>query len=409
MSLQIQGPEIFEQFTVPTPGGLSIPQEYTTQKELRKNKFIWGMLVEVLFHVQATTGVATPLTFLPEFPLSIIDRWRIEGDRIGYGTREFLNVPGDTFQQFVNMFKSTPGKCLVSFQGGQNLQVVGLGLGAGPAGGATLIGSPVSGTNATGPVIDTIASGGTNDFDVAIYYLIPFAPLGIPIEQQAIFMVKGSEWSTLNFHFTFGDQSSLFDNKAGSTFLFGAYGSGTGAVAGNPLFNIHLLRPNLGLQRNKVNPALVWRTFQNLNTTLQSTDLVDGLIARLSVTPDKYVRFLSKTGLTTTDSLTPGVVSPMEGLSDTIITKPELKVSGKLVRNPQSTAAAKEWTSQAHNVFQPTGYFLQDMCELGNANTYFSVLGLTKDDFTYEGNVTSASNQIGQVLEERIEGEAASS
>jgi hypothetical protein len=409
MSLQIQGPEQFEQFTIPAPAGVLTPQEFTTQKELRKDKYIWGMLVEVLFHVRATTGAATPLIFNDEFPLNIIDRWRIEGSKVNLGVREFMNVSGATLQRYCNLFKRKPGVVQVSFMGGALMQVIGNGLGVQNSTPNTLFGNPVKGGGApTGDGTAVIASSVSNDFDIRIVYLIPMAPLGIPIAQQAIFMLKGTEWETLNFHFTFGDQSSLFDNRAGSTFAFGAFGSGVGDVTGNPLVNIHLLRPNMGMQRNKINPALPWRTFQNLNTTLQATNLTNGQIARLSVTPDKYVRNVVKTGVLPNDAMTPGVSSVINGLTDDIITQPLIKISGKPIRNPYTTAAAKEWIGEAHGVEIPTGYSLNDFSELGNVNTYVSVKGLTKDDFTLEGNVTAGGNQVGEIFEERLEGESTS-
>jgi hypothetical protein len=387
MSLQIQGPEWFEDVPITVP---PVPQELVTQKELRKNKFIWGLLVEVSFHVRAATGAATPLTYSSEFPLGIIDRWRIEGNRIGYGVREFMNVSANTFWNFVNCFSLRPQSIYISFNGGKNFLFNPNSLVLGEA------------------TLPVIASSTNNDYDVRCVYLLPFSVLGKPIAQQSLFMLKGDEWETLNFHFTYADQTGLFDNLTGTTFTFGAVGSGSGAVAGTPLVRVHLLRPNMGPSRNAFSPGLVWRTFQaggTLNSILQTSNLTDGLIARLSVTPNKYIRFFLKTGTKPVSAQTAGVNSHIEGLSDSIVTRPKVKVSGKLVRNPIDNFTAKEWVQVAHGA--PSGgpgYFLQDFCELGDINTYFSTSGLTKDDFTLEGDLTSGANQIGELLEERIEG-----
>lgn len=394
MGLQIQGPEWFEDIAVPVAAGVLIPQELLTQKEIRKNKWVWGLLVECAFHVRAATGAATPLTYLPEFPFGFIDRFRIEGNHYDFGVREFFNVSGNTLAALCNFFQLRPLSALVSFNGGAAYQS-----GYSAKTGVGIPGQPL----ATNPAI---ASSANNDYDIRVYYLIPFTPLGIPIEQQALFMLRGDSWETLNFHCNVADQSGLFDNKTGTTTTFGAFGSGTGAVAGNPLIRVHLLRPNMGLARNKYKPALVWRTFQGgatLATPLTAANLTDGLIARLTVVPDKYVRALVKTGVKPTDTPTAGVNSAMNGLTDSIVTRPKVKLSGKLVRNPITTQMHKEWQMIAHGSTQPLGYHLIDFVETGDVNTFFSVKGLTKDDFTYEGDVVAAANQIGEILEERIE------
>lgn len=393
MGLQIQGPEWFEDVPVPVVAGAITPQELLTQKEIRKNKWLWGILVEADFHVRAATGAATPLTYLPEFPLGFIDRFRIEGNHYDFGVREFFNVSGNTLVNYVNSFQLRPLSALVKFNGAAAYQAIG------PA-----TGSGIAGQNAA--INPVIASSANNDYDVQVAYLIPFVPLGIPVEQQALFMLRGDSWETLNFHFNVADQSGLFDNKTGTTFTFGAFGSGTGAVAGQPLVRISLLRPNMGLARGKYKPALVWRTFQSgatLSTPLQSQNLTDGQIARLSVTPDKYLRAYVKTGVKTTDTPTAGVAAAFNGLTDGIITRPKVKLSGKLVRNPISTFTHKEWQQLAHGSFHRPGYHLIDFLETGDVNTFFSVKGLTKDDFTYEGDLVAAANQIGEILEERIE------
>lgn len=383
--LQIQGPEFFEDFAIPVNAGVLTPAEQVLQKEVRKNKWIWGILATYEGHARAATGAATPLTYLPEFPLGIIDRFRIEGNHKTLGVREFLNLSGPTLWQFITSFQYRPLRARVKFNGGTEYQAIGNGSSANPA----------------------IVSSTNNDYDIRVSFLIPFPPQGIPIEQQALFMLKGDDWETLNFHFTPADGSGLFDNRAGTTVTFGAYGSGTGAVAGNPLLRVHLLRPNMGLSRNKYSPALTWRTFQGggtLNSILQTSNLSDGLIARLSVTPDKYLRLLFKTGLSPTTAPTAGVNGGFGTLSDTIITRPKIKLSGKIVRNPVDTFTHKEWQETTKGTSFPNGYLPVDFLDTGDANTFFNVKGLTKDDFTFEGDLTAAANQIGELLEERIEG-----
>lgn len=383
--LQIQGPEFFEDFAIPVNAGVLTPAEQVLQKELRKNKWIWGIQATYEGHVRAATGAATPLTYLPEFPLGAIDRFRINGNHKTLGVREILNLSGPTLWQYITSFQFRPLRARVKFNNGAEYQAIGNGSSANPA----------------------IVSSANNDYDVRISYVIPFPPQGIPIEQQALFMLKADDWETLNFYFTPADASGFFDNRAATTVTFGAFGSGVGAVAGNPLLRVHMLRPNMGLARNKYTPAVVWRTFQGggtLNSILQSTNLTDGLIARLSTTPDKYLRLLWKTGVSPTTAPTAGVVGGFGSLSDSIITRPKIKLSGKTVRNPVNTFAHKEWQELSKGTSFPAGYLPVDFLETGDVNTFFNVKGLTKDDFTFEGDLSAAANQIGELMEERIEG-----
>lgn len=387
MGLQLSGPAWFEDVAIPVNAGVVTPQELTPQKQLWDDKYIWGLLLEVYAHVRAATGAATPLTYNDEFPLGFIDRVRTEGEWVpsgrSKGQREFLNLSGPTLVQYVNHFSPRVLEAQYSFNGGALTQATGT----------------------SAPTKPTLASSANNDFDFRFVILIPFPPLGIPIEQQALFMLRGPDWKNLYQHFTIADASGLFDHRTGTTFTFGAYGSGSGAVAGNPLVRVSMIRPNMQSMRNAINPALVWRTFQqsSLNSVLQGSTVSDALIARLSVTPNMYNRFLLKTGVKPSDIPTSGVNAVINGLSDSEVTRPLVKKNGAVVRNPKSTFASKAWINFAHATDNLTGYYLQDFLESGDANTFFDTSKLTKDTFTLEGDVTGAANQIGELMEERVE------
>ena len=399
MGLIVQGPEWFETIQIPQNAGVLTPQEVLPQKELRKNKFLWGLKAVYKFHVRVVGAAGNASVLNAEFPLGAIDRLKVDGSSKKFGgVREFLNVSSPSLQQFLNFFTFRPMSAFVSRNGGKFIQMIGPTAGQG-----------IDGTTNNALPGGPTAGAATTDYDVIIAYLIPFVPLGVPIEQQALFMLKGPDWEVLNVHFFMADQSGLFDVKANTTITFGAIQGGAlqgGAAApsGNPVINLHLIRPNLGTARDSASLGrlLLHRTFQPLTSTLQAANLTDGLIARNSVTM-KYLRAVVKTGVKPTDAPSNGVGAVIQGLSDGIVTRPKLKKAGVLIRNPIDTFTLKEWYQFAHGSPQPAGYSMFDFCETGDINTYFPADQIkTKDDFTTEGDVTAAANQIGELLEERI-------
>jgi hypothetical protein len=405
--LQLQPAEFFETLVVPQAAGVIVPNELIPQKEIRKNKLIWGLSLDIRFHVQVVGAAGNASVLNSEFPLGFIDRIKVDGSSRKFGgVREFLNANFSTLFQFFALYPQvgTNGafrfpQVLVSQAGATFVQQLG----------------PNSGTDvrgATGKAIATSPTAGavTSHYDVIIQAIIPLVPVGLQDpSQQAMFMLNGPDWEVLNLHVFTADQSGLFDVKANTTITFGAIqgtaiAGGTAAPTGNPLVQVSLIRPNLGSARNNPNLGnlLLHRTFQPLTTVLQSANLTDSLIARLSVQM-KYLRHFIKVGVKPTDTPTNGVGSVINGLTDGIITRPKVKRAGIAIRNPINTASYKEWYAQSINVTIPNGYILTDFLDHGDANTYFPADKIkTKDDFTLEGDLTSAANQIGEILEERV-------
>lgn len=405
--LQIQPAEFFETLTVPVAAGAIVPNELVPQKELRKNKLLYGVQLDIAFHVQVVGAAGNASVLNTEFPLGFIDRVKVDGSSRKFGGfREFLNVNFPTLMQYLALYPQigTNGafrypSVLVSQAGGTFVQQLG----------------PNSGTDVTGKTGKAIATNPTagattTHYDVRIQSIIPFVPIGLQDpSQQALFLLNGPDWEVLNLHVFNADQSGLFDVKANTTITFGniqgtSLAGGTAAPSGNPTINVQLIRPNLGSARNNPNLGnlLLHRTFQNLTTVLQAANLTDSLIARLSVQM-KYLRNIVKTGVKPTDTPTNGVGAVINGLTDSIITRPKIKRAGIPIRNPINTISYKEYYSQANNVSVPFGYILTDFLDHGDANTYFPADKIkTKDDFTFEGDLTAAANQIGELLEERV-------
>lgn len=390
-----------EDIAVAAPAGVVTPYDLTPQKELPKTRPLWGLLIEYRFHVQVVGAAGNASVLNAEFPLGAVDRMRVEGSSRYFPTGDVYNLQCPTAFKFHNLYRDYPVAAWVSQAGGTFTHGTGLYKGLQITGDAL-------GTAATGPT----AGAATTHYDVIVFYLVPFVPLGITDPNQtALYMLNGPDWNPLILHNLVADQSGLFDVKANTTITFGALqinaaatAGGVAAPAGSPLIRLHAIFPNLrrvGLENSPdLGKRLLVRSFQNVTSTLQAANLADGLIARLTTGKRRYWRSLLKVGSKPTDVPTAGVGGVINTLSDGIITFPLIKRATVRQQVPQDTQIWKEFVKFTSNVQLPLGYYLHDWVAHGNPATAFNVAGLSKDDFTIEGGVVSGANQIGELLEE---------
>ncbi len=333
-------------------------KEVPLTKKFPLNKDIWGVQLEYLARIAVT--VAAPGAVLPEAPQNILSRVRVYGEH-NKGTREPLNLHGATLYQ------------VIARENVRNPRIDNGGL-----------------ANAVG------------NYDVRILLTIPLVPTGVPVTQQARYMIHGDDWKALTLAITHGDRGSIFDAATG-TVAFSGFGG-----TGNPTCHVSLIRPNLGPLRNRIRPAIYYRTFKDLTTILTASSLSDALITSLNV-GKKLRGLVVKTGVKAT------VASPSDGavytsLSDGVITRAFLNLDGKRIRNPITTASLKEWYADRNQKSLPTGYFEFDFAEGGpqgggDMRTSFPADGLTdKNNWELRGDVAVAANQQGEAVSEEVEG-----
>jgi hypothetical protein len=358
MSLRLQGPNFFQDLTVN-----NLNQEYIPNGDLTRPKWLWGLLLELKGRVAVTVAITGAV--LAEAPQSLINWIRIEGIHKVLGNRTIFYMRGPTSIAFLNAY----GR-------GRNL------------------------TLNNGGIVPNAASTAIGNYDFDIAFLIAFPPQGIPLNQQALFMLKTEDWKTLQIRVSVGDSTAIWQTTAGSTITFSAFGSATGS----PIVSINTIEPQLGSFRNSINPALVQRTWQDITTPFTATTGVDLLLVQLSVGLRHRAVFFKQGTLATARS---GgvVVFAQNGLVDTVLTRPLIKLDQALIRNPKNTFAAKEWTGFALAASQPTGYGLEEFVEGGDIRTVFPAHRLTTaNKFEFRGDVAAAANQQGELVEERVEG-----
>ncbi|MHB8613954.1 MAG: hypothetical protein ACYDAL_16255 [Candidatus Dormibacteraceae bacterium] len=358
MSLRLQGPNFFQDLSITT-----LNQEYIPVGDLTRPKWLWGLLCELKGRV--AVSVAATGAVLAEAPQSLVNWIRVEGIHKVLGQRTIFYMRGPTSIQFANAYGR--GRALTLTNGG---------------------------------IVPNAANTAIGNYDFDIAFLVPFAPQGIPLNQQALFMLKTEDWKTLQVRVSIGDSTAIWNSTAGSTITFSAFGSATGS----PIFSINTIEPQLGSFRNSINPALVQRVWQDITTPFTASTLTDGLLAQLSVGL-RYRGFLFKQGTLATARSGGVTVFAQNGLVDTILTRPLVKLDQSLIRNPKNTFAAKEWTGFALAFSQPTGYGLMEFAEGGDIRTLFPAHRLTTaNKFEFRGDVAAAANQQGELVEERIEG-----
>jgi len=358
MSLRLQGPNFFQDLTIN-----ALNTEYIPNGDLTRPKWLWGLLCELKGRV--SVSVAQTGAVLAEAPQSLVNWIRVEGIHKVLGQRTIYYMRGPSSVAYANIYGR--GRSLTLNNGG------------------------IIPNAANTPI-------GSYDFDVA--FLIPFPPQGIPLNQQALFMLKTEDWKTLQIRVSIGDSTALWQTTAGSTITFSAFGSGTGS----PVFSINTIEPQLGSFRNSINPALVQRTWQDITTPFTASSGVDLLLAQLSVGL-RHRGVLAKQGTLATARSGGVTVFAQNGLTDNILTRPLVKLDQALIRNPKNTFAAKEWTGFALEASQPTGYVLTEFAEGGDIRTVFPAHRLTTaNKFEFRGDVTAGPNQQGELIEERIEG-----
>jgi len=373
MSLRLQGPNWFQTLQY------SALNEVIPVGDLTRPKWLWGMLLE--FKGRVTVAGGPTGATLAECPFSLLNYVRIEGQHKTLGQGQCVYLRGPSINAHVNQYGR--GRAVSGFY---------------PA--------------ALGPNIAGGLATGSYDFD--LFYLIPFPPQGIPLSQQSLFMLKTDDWRTLQIHASFGDSSALFHNLGGSTVTFSAYGS----AGGSPTLDINTIEPQLGSFRNSIQPALVWKTWQDVTTPMTASNLADGLLAELSI-GKRYRGLTFKQGVLDPGRSAgvvvfassglydpnPGLAVAFAGQSANGLTRPLVKLDQNLIRNPHNWLTEKEWTGFAEGVTQVPGYGLIEFCEGGDIRTVFPAHRLTSaNKFELRGDVVVVANQQGELIEEQIEG-----
>ncbi len=354
--------------------GVLAPQEVGLVNRIPLDKPLWGALLEVRYRM-AVGGTATGVV-QAEGSLNFIQRIRVVGTHKRFGTREIVNLRGATLYALEKKYSFGQAAPLVS-----NLPAVGA------------------------------ATSTSTNYDVNYVIPCPFVPRGVPKLQQMLFLVRNDEWATFDVYVTFGDATAIAKLAAGQVVTFTDYASASGV----PRVRLSVVRTILGEARGLIQPAILRRQFLPMSVILQNSNLTDAPIQDLDV-GFKVLNYLIKTG--TLETTTTGGVTSFASLSDSIITRPKLKLDNVSIKDAISpitnrayqtietgyggTAGAVNGAASGND----TGYSALDFIEGHDINTAFRGDMLNRSNkLQLAGDVTVASNQAGEVVEEMIEGE----
>lgn len=345
--------------------GVANPSEVGLVNRIPLDKPIWGALLEGRYRFQ--TGATAPGIMQAEGPQNFIQRVRVVGTHKRFGTREIVNLRGASLYELEKKYSIGEAGPLVTDTT------------AWPATGVA-------------PAINTT-------YGTQIQIVVPFVPRGIPKLQQMLFLVRNDEWATFDVYVTFGDATAIAKFAAGQVVTFTDFG----AASGLPRVRVSVIRTILGEARALIQPAILRRQFLPLTTILTQANLTDSPLQDLDV-GFKFISALLKVG--TIDTTTTGGVLSYASLSDGIITRAKIKLDNVVQKDTISPPQSRDYQMMEFGSTNDTGYQSMEFCEGKDLNTVFRGDMLNRSNkFQLAGDVTAASNQQGEIVEEMLEGE----
>jgi hypothetical protein len=232
-----------------------------------------------------------------------------------------------------------------------------------------------------------------------VMWLITFPPQDIPLSDQIVNgALKGPDWAgDLHLEWDAADGTALGTTAANIT--FSAYGSSSGSGQ----VSVSLIRPNMTVAlMNAISPSICFKTYTDLATILQGATFTGQTIAQLNI-GKATSRVVLKTGTLQT-GVSAGVAC-FASLSNNIITRSFPSLDGKPLKNPYSNKEVIELENYFQTIDAPTGYQVLDWIEGHNILSVFPSQGLTSARrFEVDGDVTGASNQGGERIQEELLG-----
>ena len=204
------------EYNLPSQGG-----------QIPSDRFLHSLLLT--FEGRITNAAAdNPSAILADAPYSLIDRIMVEGyHRLRQTQEKFIDVRGADLREFVGLYR-----------------------------GLRPLSLPVAALDMT--------ADGTND--IRFIVPVPFVPLGLPVSQQANWLLDAPNYDALKLTVRFSDDASVFTRVAAGAFT--AYGS----AAGNPQIRVDGIFCQAGPSafRGFV-PRRLWRWFSENTADLTTS------------------------------------------------------------------------------------------------------------------------------------------
>jgi hypothetical protein len=250
----------------------------------------------------------------------------------------------------------------------------------------------------------------TNDFIFLIP--IPLYPLGVAAQDIPSYCLNGPDWGgNLFMDIQCGDASVLYTTASATWGAFTQFQS----TGGSPSIQINSIRPLL--QKSVAASIVPAINFYTVNFTQPTTAVSTGAsgsgikIADLIVGRDT-ARVICKTGATTTAPT--GSLRVYDSVSDLIITREYCSVDARplpSIRGPMSNFTQSDYQALATGHSQPQGYQVQDFIETQGASSVANPKAALRSSaygaarkFELDGDITAASGQIAEVVQELLLG-----
>jgi len=341
------------EYTLPTQGG-----------QIPSDRFLHSLLLT--FEGRMTNPASGgPTDRLADAPFSIIDRITVEGyHRLRQTQEKFIDV------RAVDL---------------RNLNGIYRGL------------LPYS-THESGDL--SVTASATND--VRFVIPVPFVPLGLPVSQQANWLLDAPNYDSLKLTVKYADTQSVFSGATTNPTL-SAYGSATG----DPSLRVDGIFAQAGPSAFRgFLPRRLWRWFSENTSDLTATS---NAVRLFNLPRGYFIRgILVKTGVKAT-----GVTAGNDAyntLSDTILSEVKLfRGINKAIRHWPLYVTMADDTEFAYGIRPATGYKLIDFAPNKHDGEVLDTRGLiagpTGDiDLYLQGDVAGSANQAALVMYEEWRG-----
>lgn len=342
--------------------------------------------VKIVLRYRATVGTAAYASLNAEAPQNLLQNVYLFGKRARTNSTTIYNGSGATLFGLNSAFKNNgvAARQFITFPSGSPVRMPRLS-------------SPM------GLAVGTASGnfGGIGAWDVQSEYVIPFGPFGGGPKQDLLFSQRDADWNrTMQMILQIGGNTSAATDNFGvkgasGTLAFTGFGA-----SGSPMVYVYLI-PTLQDGNtadtkiiNSYRSGVIQRATQAPSASLATTS-TNALLALLQNydTP----KIITKSGVTNS-------LGDYVSLSDSILTKQYLTIGGKPITQFNDEWSQQGWYEEKSEGQMPQGYNEIDFVGGGVKLHWGRILRAPSaaQQMNLSSDITGASNQAGEILQEQV-------
>lgn len=239
--------------------------------------------------------------------------------------------------------------------------------------------------------------------DFRFFLPISFVPQGVPLEQQAAYLLDAPNFDKLTLEVQWGDANSCFTKAGTTTFTYTAFGSAAGAPRARLYATFASFGPGAG---QGLIPAALWQYYQE-NISSDITGGKNGARVRNLDAGNQIRSLLIKSGVKIAGT---GNNNVYASLSDTILSNISINLgTNKSITSFADFRGLKEVNAQERRIFADVGYGLIDWCGREDMRTILDTSSFVGQpaadvDLFLKSDVAGGAGQAVLTLIEEVRG-----